>query len=266
MDWLQVFILALVQGITEFLPISSSAHLILVPLLTAWEDHGLEIDVAAHLGSLLAVILYFRKDIAQILLAGLASMRDRKLHNHDSQLFWYLLFASIPVLLFGFLLRDVISTTLRDPLVIATSSIGFGLLLWAADIFGKRERNFSTITMKDTLLIGFAQCLALIPGTSRSGITLTAALFIGLQRQAAARFSFLLAVPVILAAASYEALTLLQTGSTINLIGFVVTAALSAVCAFIAIRLFLRFLDQLGMLPFVIYRILLGAVLFVLYL
>ncbi len=265
MDLLQLIFLALVQGITEFLPVSSSAHLILVPLLTDWQDQGLAIDVAAHLGSLLAVVFYFRKDIARILFAGIDSIQHRKLTSHDSRLFWYLALASIPVLALGFLLRDVISTSLRDPLIIAAASIGFGLLLWYADVQGKRIRTINTVNMKDAVIIGLAQALALIPGTSRSGITMTAGLLLGLDRDSSARFSFLMAVPIILAASAYESLKLIQSGLTVELTNFIITALLSAISAFIAIHLFLRFLDKIGMLPFVIYRVLLGIVLIVLF-
>ena len=261
MDITQLIILALIQGITEFLPVSSSAHLILVPLLTEWQDQGLAIDVAAHLGSLFAVMLYFRKDIARILFSGINSIIKKELSDVDSRLFWYLIFSSIPVLVFGFLLHDVISTYLRDPLIIAFASIGFGLLLWYADIAGKRIRQINSIGLRDAIIIGLAQVLALVPGTSRSGITMTAALMLGLDRQSAARFSFLMAVPIILVAGLYESLKLIQMNVTVDLNNFIITAVLSAVSALLSIHLFLKFLDKVGMLPFVIYRLALGLVL-----
>ncbi len=261
MDITQLIILALIQGITEFLPVSSSAHLILVPLLTEWQDQGLAIDVAAHLGSLFAVMLYFRKDIARILFSGINSIIKKELSDVDSRLFWYLIFASIPVLVFGFLLHDVISTYLRDPLIIAFASIGFGVLLWYADIAGKRIRQINSIGLRDAIIIGLAQVLALVPGTSRSGITMTAALMLGLDRQSAARFSFLMAVPIILVAGLYESLKLIQMNVTVDLNNFIITAVLSAVSALLSIHLFLKFLDKVGMLPFVIYRLALGLVL-----
>lgn len=261
MDIIQLIILALIQGITEFLPISSSAHLILVPLLTEWQDQGLAIDVAAHLGSLFAVIFYLRKDITRILLSGMNSIIKKDLSNIDSRLFWCLIFASIPVLVFGFLLHDIVSTYLRDPLIIASASIGFGLLLWYADSSGKRARQINSIGLRDAIIIGLAQVLALVPGTSRSGITMTAALMLGLDRQSAARFSFLMAVPIILTAGLYESLTLIQMNATVDLNNFIITVVLSAISALLAIHLFLKFLDKVGMLPFVIYRLVLGLVL-----
>jgi undecaprenyl-diphosphatase len=261
LDLIQLIILSLIQGITEFLPISSSAHLILVPLLTEWQDQGLAIDVAAHLGSLFAVVFYFRKDVSRILMAGINSIETRNIDSSDSKLFWYIIIASVPVLVLGFIFRDVVSNYLRNPLVIATASIFFGLLLWYADSAGKRLRNINSLNLRDAIIIGLAQAVALIPGTSRSGITMTAALILGLDRQSAARFSFLMAIPVILIASVYEALQLIQTNVIVDINNFIVTAFLSAISAFIAIHYFLKFLDKIGMLPFVIYRLLLGSIL-----
>ncbi len=265
MDLIQLIILSLIQGITEFLPVSSSAHLILLPLLTEWQDQGLAIDVAAHLGSLFAVVLYFRKDISRILFAGINSIIKKEFSEPDSKLFWYLAIASIPVLVSGFLLRDIISTYLRDPLIIAAASIGFGLLLWYADATGKRIRQINSIDMRDAIMIGLAQALALVPGTSRSGITMTAALMLGLDRKSAARFSFLMAVPIILAAGGYESLKLIQMDVVVDINNFFITAFLSALSALVSIHFFLKFLDKIGMLPFVIYRVALGIILIFLF-
>lgn len=265
MDIIQLIILSLIQGLTEFLPVSSSAHLILVPLLTEWQDQGLAIDVAAHLGSLFALVLYLRKDISRILLAGMSSIIKKEFSDSDSKLFWYLAIASIPVLVSGFLLRDIVSIYLRDPLIIAAASIGFGLLLWYADVTGNRIRQINSINMRDAIIIGLAQALALVPGTSRSGITMTAALMLGLERKSAARFSFLMAVPIILAASTYEVLTLIQMDTIVDINNFIITAILSAISALLAIHFFLKFLDKIGMLPFVIYRVLLGVVLILIF-
>ncbi len=261
MDITQLILLALIQGITEFLPVSSSAHLILVPLLTEWQDQGLAIDVAAHFGSLFAVVFYFRKDISRILFAGINSVIKKDITDTDSKLFWYLVIASTPVLALGFLLRDIVSTYLRDPLIIAAASIVFGLLLWYADVAGKRLRQINSINLKDAIIIGLAQAVALIPGTSRSGITMTAGLMLGLDRQSAARFSFLMAAPIILAAGSYESLKLIQSNATVGLNNFIITALLSALSAWVSIHIFLKVIDKIGMLPFVIYRVVLGLVL-----
>ena len=265
MDLIQLIILSLIQGITEFLPVSSSAHLILVPLLTEWRDQGLAIDVAAHFGSLIAVVFYFRKDISRILIAGIDSIVKRDVSVPESKLFWYLVIASVPVLGAGFLLRDIVSTYLRDPLIIASASICFGLLLWYADATGRRLRQLNSINMRDAIVIGLAQALALVPGTSRSGITMTAALMLGLDRISAARFSFLMAVPIILAAAGYESLKLIQINAGVDIVNFIITASLSAVSALFSIHFFLQFLDRIGMLPFVIYRVVLGVILIFIY-
>jgi undecaprenyl-diphosphatase len=261
LDLIQLIILSLIQGITEFLPVSSSAHLIMVPLLTDWQDQGLAIDVAAHFGSLFAVVFYLRKDISRILIAGIDSIQKKEVTTQDSKLFWYLAIASLPVLVAGFLLRDIVSTYLRNPLIIAYASIGFGLLLWYADVKGKRLRQIDSINLRDAIIIGLAQALALVPGTSRSGITMTAALMLGLDRVSAARFSFLMAVPIILAAGGYESMKLILSDVSVDIINFLVAVLLSAISAFAAIHFFMKFLDKLGMLPFVIYRMLLGVVL-----
>ena len=265
MEILQIIILAIVQGITEFLPVSSSAHLILVPILTEWQDQGLAIDVAAHLGSLFAVLLYFRNDVIKLSVAGIHSCKTRSITGNDERLFWQLALATLPVLIIGFLAHDIVSTYLRNPLIIAAASIVFGLLLLYADKSAKHDVNMSSLTFKNFVVIGLAQVLALIPGTSRSGITMTAGLMLGLDRQGAARVSFLMAIPVILCAAAYESLKLLQLQAQVDLLNFLLTAAMSAISAFLAIHYFLRFLDRIGMLPFVIYRLLLGAVLIALY-
>ena len=265
MDLTQLIILAIIQGLTEFLPVSSSAHLILLPLLTEWRDQGLTIDVAAHAGSLLAVMLYFRGDISRILRAGGESIRRRDMASPEARLFWLLAAASLPVLIAGFLLRDIAAVYLRDPLILAFASIGFGLLLWFADARGKRARRLDSIGPGDALAIGLAQALALIPGVSRSGITMTAALMLGFDRPSAARFSFLLAIPVLLAAGGYEALKLARAASGVDAVHFLAALLLSALSALLAIHCFLKIVEKIGMLPFVIYRLALGVILIFLF-
>ena len=264
MDILQIIVLALVQGLTEFLPISSSAHLILVPILTGWEDQGLAFDVAVHVGTLTAVVLYFRKEISVMFFAWLASLKGK--HSEDSKLAWGVLIGTIPVGLAGLLFKDVISEHLRTPLVIAATTLIFGFLLWYADWSGKRERDEHTMSWKDIIFIGCAQAIALIPGTSRSGITITAGLMLGLTAPAAARFSFLLSIPVIVLAGGVETLEYLEVAS-MNDIGDLITGALiSALSAYLCIHYFLMLLERVGMTPFVIYRLILGVVLLSLYL
>ena len=209
MDTVQTILLALLQGLTEFLPISSSAHLILLPRLLGWEDQGLAFDVAVHVGTLLAVILYFHEDVRRLLLAWFASIVNRQM-SADARLAWLVVLGTIPAALTGLLLDDVIETHLRSPLVIALTTIGFGVLLGVADQRGRQARREDSLSVMDVVWIGLAQALALIPGTSRSGVTMTAALALGLTRTAAARFSFLLSIPVILMAGSYKTLQLAQ--------------------------------------------------------
>lgn len=263
MDLIQIIVLALVQGLTEFLPISSSAHLILVPLLTEWKDQGLAFDVAVHVGTLLAVVLYFRKQLADMAVDWFGSVQGK--HTDNSRLAWAVLFGTIPVGLCGLIFNDFIKESLRGALVIAATQFVFAAYLWWADAKGKRNRDEYSIRWKDVLIIGIAQAIALIPGTSRSGITISAALMIGLTRDAAARFSFLLSIPVIVLAGGLETLNYLSVAKGSDFTSLIVGAAISGVSAYLCIHYFLKLLNKIGMLPFVIYRFVLGAVLLVMF-
>ncbi len=257
MDWLQVIILAIVQGLTEFLPISSSAHLILVPVLTDWPDQGLAFDVALHLGSLAAVLIYFRADLINMTQSWVRSLATRQL-DADARLAWAVILGTIPVGLAGLAFKDTIETVLRSPIWIAVGLIGFGLLLGWADWRHKGEREVSQMRWKDVLLIGIAQAIALFPGTSRSGITMTAALMLGLSREAAARFSFLLSIPVIVLACGLEGKGLIQSGEPVDWTFMLAGILLSGISAYLCIHYFLAFIKRIGMQPFVIYRVVLG--------
>jgi undecaprenyl-diphosphatase len=258
-ETIQVIILSLVQGLTEFLPISSSAHLIVVPKLANWPDQGLAFDVAVHIGTLTAVISYFRKEIAVMIVAWLASMTGKG-STPEARLAWFVLIGTIPVGLAGLFLKDYIEY-LRSPVVIAFASIGFGLVLLYADKVPKQVRTEQSMTLKDCLIIGGFQALALIPGTSRSGATMTAAMLLGMTKEAAARFSFLLSIPVIVLSGLLVSKDLYESGEVIDWNAIILGFGLSAVSAFICIWLFLSFISRMGMLPFVIYRVLLGIVL-----
>lgn len=264
MDLIQIVVLALVQGLSEFLPISSSAHLILVPVLTGWEDQGLAFDVAVHVGTLAAVVWYFREEIVRMFWAFVESITKRQL-SPDGKLAWAVLFGTIPAGLFGLFFKDIIEVYLRSPLVIATTTIVFGLLLWFADAKGRRERDEYQMSWIDVLAIGVGQAFALIPGTSRSGVTMTVALMMGLTRQAAARFSFLLSIPIILLAGSFKTLDLIESDVPVDWLSLGLGVVLSAVSAYLCIYLFLKALEKMGMLPFVIYRMILGAFLFIMF-
>lgn len=265
MELMQAVWLALLQGLTEFLPISSSAHLILLPHVVGWADQGLAFDVAVHVGTLIAVLGYFRRDVAKLIVAWLTSVSLRRV-TAESRLAWYVLVGTIPVGIAGLLLNDAAETILRSPLVIAASTIGFGLFLWFADIQGARMRNLEQMQWRDCLVIGLFQILALIPGTSRSGITMTGGLLLGLTRDASARFSFLLSIPVIALAGGLKTLELIQSGPAIDWLPIGVGVLVSAVSAWLCIALFLRLLERIGMLPFVIYRLALGILLCTIYL
>ena len=264
MDSIQIITLALVQGLTEFLPISSSAHLILVPILTGWEDQGLVFDVAVHVGTLSAVMWYFRRSIGNMIVAWLGSLSGKGL-NTDARLAWAVIVATIPVGLVGVVFRDPIELYLRSPLVIAAATIVFGLLLWWADRYGAQRRDEQSMGWMDVLIIGLAQVLALIPGTSRSGITITAGLALGLTRSAAARFSFLLSIPTIMAAGGLATVDLLQQPTAVQWSVLLLGVVVSAVSAYLCIYYFLRLLERLGMWPFVLYRLVLGIGLLILF-
>jgi len=265
MDIFQAIILALVQGLTEFLPISSSAHLILVPILTGWQDQGLAFDVAVHFGTLGAVVTYFRTELSAMARSWLSSLATRN-PDDEAMLAWAVLLGTIPLGLSGLLFHDLIETYLRSPLVIATTTIVFGLLLWYADKTGAQTRCEYRLDAGRVAVIALAQVLALIPGTSRSGITITAGLMVGLDRSSAARFSFLLSVPAIAMAALYETKNLLEAAAPVDWLAIASGVAVSGISAYLCIHYFLKLLERIGMLPFVVYRLVLGVVLFAMFL
>ncbi|WP_136247235.1 undecaprenyl-diphosphate phosphatase [Halomonas borealis] len=260
MDWLQIIVLSLVQGVTEFLPVSSSAHLILVPVLSDWPDQGLAFDVALHLGSLLAVVLYFRHELVSMTASWGRSVTGRGTDD-DARLAWWVILATIPVGLAGLAFADTISQVMRSPLVLAGGLIVFGVVLGVADWRHRGTRSEYRLSGRDALWIGLAQVLALIPGTSRSGITMTAALMLGLSREAAARFSFLLSIPVIVLAGGLEALELTKASTPVAWSDLAAGTVLSGISAYLCIHFFLAFIRRIGMQPFVLYRLLLGVAL-----
>ncbi len=257
----QTIVLAIVQGLTEFLPISSSAHLILVPRLMGWADQGLAFDVAVHVGTLFAVVLYFRKEVARLLRDWVASIIKFS-EVGESRLAWAVVIGTIPAGIAGILLKDLVENELRSPLVIATTTIVFGLLLWFADWSARQTRDETSVMWKDALIIGLMQALALIPGTSRSGITITAGLMLGLTRIAAARFSFLLSIPLISAAGLFKTKDLMESTVPVDWVAIIVGTVLSAIAALLCIHWFLKLLECVGMMPFIIYRLVLGSFLF----
>lgn len=257
----QALVLAVIQGLTEFLPVSSSAHLILPSQVLGWPDQGQAFDVAVHVGTLLAVVVYFHRDLQSMISGSVSGLVNRTM-NPDLHLALAVVVATIPAVIFGGLFSDFIEENLRSSFVIACTTVFFGLLLWASDKSGHGTRSLSEITLQLALLIGFAQALALIPGTSRSGITMTAALFLGMSRVASAHFSMLLSIPIILAAGTLEVIKYAGVSGAVDWEMISLGVAASAISAFLCIHAFMKLVQIIGMLPFVIYRLILGGFLF----
>ena len=259
MEFWQACVLALIQGLTEFLPISSSGHLVLTRELFGWQDAGVAFDAFTGLGTLTAVLIYFRSDLAEM---SRAFADQFYCHNYDrrsARLCNQLIVGTIPALVIGFLIKDHVDTLTHSPLVIASTTIFYAILLYLADLLGRKNLRLEQTSWRDAMLYGFAQVLALIPGTSRSGITITAGLALGYDRKSAARFSFLLSIPISAAAGLYGLVKLLHNPSDFPLFTVFAAYVISLVSAYLCIALFIRFLDLIGMLPHCIYRLFLGA-------
>lgn len=254
MSLFQLFLLSLLQGVTEFLPVSSSAHLALVAPLTGWVDQGLAFDAAVHAGTLVAVVLHLLPELTGLARGGVTG-RDPV----QRTLLLGLALATLPALVVGAFAADWIEVWLRNPLLIAGTTIVFGLLLGAADRWGRRRRPLEGVGLGSAVVIGLAQVLALVPGTSRSGVTITAARALGMDREAAARYSFLLSIPIIAAAGGWGFLTGLREGGSFELAQFALAALLSGLFAWLTIAAFLAWLRRAGMMPFVVYRLVLGV-------
>ena len=264
MDLMHAFWLALVQGLTEFLPISSSAHLILAPWLLGWKDQSLAFDVAVHLGTLLAVMGYFRREVRDMTGASIHALRTRRM-NRNARLGLGIAVATIPAALAGLMFGHFIELELREPVVIAWATILFALGLWWADVFSDEADEENKLRWHGFLMIGLAQAFALIPGASRSGMTMMAALMLGMSREAAARVSFLTAIPIILLAGGYELQKLLTAAEPAPWDALAVGTLVSFVSAYATIHYFLKLVNRVGFLPFVIYRLLLGAFILTVY-
>lgn len=262
MDFLQILVLALVQGITEFLPISSSGHLILVPLLTDWPDQGQLMDVAVHVGTLGAVVVYLMGDLRRMLISLFEWREHKGVLDHPSRkLIALILVATVPVVLAGLIFKDLIGDNLRSLEVIGWTMLGFGIALWAADKWAPKDRPLVQLGFGGALVIGLFQILALIPGTSRAGITMTASRLLGYNRTDSATFSMLLSIPTIFAAGALAGLELYEIGA-LQLGGApLIGAALAFVSALLAIWLMMRWLKTASFTPFVIYRVVLGLIL-----
>lgn len=259
---LQALVLAVVQGVTEFLPISSSGHLILVPYFLKWPDQGLAFDIATHVGTLLAILVYFRRDVRDLVVGFFTGQPLSADGDYNPRrLAWMIVLATIPAGIFGLLIKDWVETQARSALLVAGTTIFYGLLLGVADRVGRHARKLGDIGWQVALVIGMAQALAIIPGTSRSGITITAALLLGLTRPAAARFSFLLGIPIFSLAAAKQALDLMESGVTATeLVPMGIGLAASALVGYAVIAWLLNWLRSRNLTVFVVYRLLLGAV------
>ncbi len=265
MTWLQIIVLAVVQGLSEFLPISSSGHLILVPAFFGWTDQGLTFDIAVHFGSLAAVCVFFRNDIAG-LIRGAGDILAGRSESLQARMAWSVGIGTIPAAIAGLWFAGWIAANLRSPLIVVMTLSAYGVLMALADRFAPRDRDISSIGIRDAVIIGMAQALSLVPGTSRSGITITAGRLLGFRRQDAARFSFVLSTPVILLATIYEVVKLITGEMQVAWDNLAVAALISGIVAYLSIEFFMRFVSALGLLPFAIYRLLLaGVILYVLY-
>ncbi len=267
MGWFEAVVLGIVQGLTEFLPISSSAHLRVVAEAFGWDDPGAAFTAITQIGTEAAVLLYFRSDIWRILTAWFASLGGRRKGDPDARMGWLIIVGSLPIGILGLLFQEDIETTFRDLRIVATTLIVFALILYAADRVGAKQRELDQLTVPHGIGFGFAQALALIPGVSRSGGTITAGLFLGYSRAAAARYSFLLAVPAVLASGFYQAYDELSgdsTGSGVSWGPTVLATVLAFGVGLTVIAWLLRYLDRGSFTPFVVYRIALGVLVLVL--
>jgi undecaprenyl-diphosphatase len=258
-SYFEAAVLGVVQGLTEFIPISSTAHLRIVPALVGWKDPGTPFTAVVQLGTVAAVLLYFRKELVRIVVAWAEGLRSpERRRSLDSRMGWYLIVATVPIVIFGAIFSKSIETGARNLYLIGVVLIVFGIVLLLADRVGGKHRPFDAVETRDGIVVGLAQSLALVPGVSRSGATISAGLFMGLDRLAAARFSFLLAIPAVVLSGLYELrhATSAQTGAA----QLLVATVLAFVVGYASIAFLLRFLGRHTLVPFVIYRVGLGGI------
>jgi undecaprenyl-diphosphatase len=260
-SWFEAIVLGIAQGLTEFLPISSTAHLRIIPAFAGWEDPGAFFTAVVQLGTMAAVVLYFWRDLVRITRTWLMSLRRPELRGElDARMGWYVIVATVPIIVFGIIFRDQIETGARNLYLIGVMLIVLGLILLWADRTSKRVRDVDQVRMRDAVWVGLAQALALIPGTSRSGATITAGLFLGFKREAAARFSFLLSVPAVVLSGLYGLLEIFTGSGDVSFGALALATIFAFIFGYLSIAFLLRFLTTHSMLVFVIYRLVLGAV------
>ncbi|MBU8823898.1 undecaprenyl-diphosphate phosphatase [Mycolicibacterium goodii] len=263
MSWLQVIVLSIVQGLTEFLPVSSSGHLAITSRVFFDDDAGASFTAVTQLGTELAVLIYFAKDIGRIVKAWFLGLRAPERRDADYRLGWFVIIGTIPIGVFGLLFKDEIRTGARNLWLVATALIVFSVVIAAAEYFGRQVRRVEQLTWRDSIIVGVAQCLALMPGVSRSGATISAGLFLGLKREVAARFGFLLAIPAVFASGLFslpDAFHPVGEGMSASGPQLIVATAIAFVVGFAAIAWFLKFLVSHSMYWFVGYRVVLGVV------
>jgi undecaprenyl-diphosphatase len=262
MGWFEAAVLGIVQGLTEFLPISSSAHLRVVGSIFGWDDPGAAFTAITQIGTEAAVLLYFRREIGRIIVAWLASLTGKRKDDPDARMGWLIIVGSIPIVVLGLLFQDDIETTLRDLRIVAGALILFSLILFWADRVGIKKRELEHLTVGHGIAFGFAQAMALIPGVSRSGGTITMGLFLGYSRAAAAKYSFLLAVPAVLGSGFfqvYEAFTGDVEGEGVSWGPTILATVIAFGVGLTVIAWLLRYLDRGSFTPFVVYRIVVGT-------
>jgi undecaprenyl-diphosphatase len=267
MSWVQVIVLSVVQGLTEFLPVSSSGHLAIVSQLFFRDDAGASFTAVTQLGTELAVLIYFARDIGRIIVAWFGGLRNAARRSADYWLGWWVIIGTMPICVLGLLFKDQIRSGVRNLWIVAIALIAFSAVIAAAEYYGKQTRHVEQLTWKDSVVVGLAQCLALVPGVSRSGATISAGLFLGQDRELAARFGFLLAIPAVLASGIFslpDAFHPVTEGMSATGLQLLVATAIAFVVGFAAVSWFLKFLVRHGMYWFVGYRVILGVVVLIL--
>jgi undecaprenyl-diphosphatase len=267
MSWVQVIVLSVVQGLTEFLPVSSSGHLAIVSQLFFRDDAGASFTAVTQLGTELAVLIYFARDIGRIIVAWFGGLRNAARRSADYWLGWWVIIGTIPICVLGLLFKDQIRSGVRNLWIVAIALIAFSAVIAAAEYYGKQTRHVEELTWKDSVIVGLAQCLALVPGVSRSGATISAGLFLGQDRELAARFGFLLAIPAVLASGIFslpDAFHPVTEGMSATGLQLLVATVIAFVVGFAAVSWFLKFLVRHGMYWFVGYRVILGVAVLIL--
>jgi undecaprenyl-diphosphatase len=260
-SWFEAIVLGIVQGLTEFLPISSTAHLRIVPAFAGWDDPGALFTAVIQLGTMLAVVIYFWRDLVRITRVWLTSIRRPELRGElDARMGWYILIATIPIGVFGLAFSEQIENGARNLYLIGVVLIVLGLVLLLAEMVGRKTRGLEDVTRADAIWVGLAQAMALVPGTSRSGATITAGLFLGMERAAAARFSFLLSIPAIVLSGLYGLTELIAGDDDVNFVALAIATLFAFIAGYVSIAFLLRYLANHSTMIFVVYRVVLGTV------